>query len=73
MNFQGCELDTPLISNRVKGLLKEMEIYTVEQLANLSYRAFMNRYGFGKGSLENVIAFLKLKGKELKEMPTARK
>lgn len=73
MKFKGSELDTPLLSKRVKMLLEEMDISTIEELATLSYRAFTNRYGVGKGSLENVIAFLKSKGLELKEMPTMRK
>lgn len=66
------ELDSPLLSKRVKNLLKELEIKTIDQLAFLSYRVFLNRYGMGKGSLDNVIAFLALHGKKLREMPPTK-
>lgn len=68
-DFDRCELDSPLLSKRVKGFLKEKRIYTIAQLCRLSYRDFERHYGLGKGCLENVIAFLKLCDKELYEMP----
>lgn len=67
--FRGSELDTPLLSRRVKNMMMDLEIITIDGLASLSYRMFLNRYGMGKGSLDNAIAFLKTHGKELKEMP----
>lgn len=69
MTLPNSELESPLLTKRVKGLLKEMNINTLEDLANLSYRVFENKYGIGKGSLENVISFLKIHHLRLREMP----
>ncbi len=65
MNF----FDDPLLSKRVKSVLKELRVFTLDDLCALSYRTFLSRYGIGKGSLENVIAFLKLHNRKLREMP----
>jgi hypothetical protein len=72
MTFEGSELDTPLLTKRSKSLLKEMDITTIDQLTGCSYRAFLNRYGYGKGTLENIIAFLKVNNRVLKEMPEVK-
>lgn len=71
--FALSPLASPLLAKKLQEFFKQKGISTLEQVARLSYRVFKNQYGLGAGSLENVIAFLKIHNLQLKEMPPRRR